>query len=72
MARIVCGPNELDNARYDGKTIDDIRAELHDVLNIPEGAIVLMNGREAQTSSTTVRAGDELEFVKAAGDKGLS
>lgn len=70
MARIVCGPNDIENSRYDGKTIEQVKAELKDVLNIPEGATVLLNGQAAQGTNVSLRAGDELEFVKASGDKG--
>lgn len=70
MARIVCGPNELDNPRYDGKTIQDVKAELREVLNIPEGATVLLNGAASPGCATPLREGDELEFVKPAGEKG--
>jgi hypothetical protein len=69
MAKIICGANELDDSRWDGKTVDQVREELGVVLNIPENAAVLLNGDEAQ-GNATLRSGDELEFVKAAGEKG--
>lgn len=70
MARIVCGPNELDNPHFDGKTIEAIKVELREVLNVPEGATVLLNGAPCQSCATSLRTGDELEFVKPAGEKG--
>lgn len=70
MAKIICGANELDDARWDGKTIDQVREELKTVLNIPEGASVLLNGDEARQTNVALREGDTLEFVKAAGEKG--
>jgi len=69
MAKIICGANELDDARWDGKTVSQVREELGAVLNIPENASVLLNGDEAQ-GNVALRSGDELEFVKAAGEKG--
>lgn len=70
MAKIICGPNELEGDRWDGKTVDQVRQELGIVLNIPEAAAVLLNGRESAQGTVVLRAGDELEFVKAAGEKG--
>lgn len=70
MARIVCGPNEIDNPRYDGKTIEAVKTELREVLNIPDGAAVILNGASSASCATALRAGDELEFVKPAGEKG--
>jgi len=69
MARIICGANELENANFDGKTIEQLKSELRTVLNIPDNATILLNGVEVQ-NNIALRSGDELEFVKAAGDKG--
>lgn len=71
MAKIICGANELDDDRWDGKTIDQVREELEPVLNIPKDAQILLNGDEARQTNVALRAGDELEFVKAAGEKGV-
>lgn len=70
MARIVCGPNQLEGSQYDGKTIEAVRAELRCTLNIPEAATVLLNETPCSSPGTPLRAEDELEFVKAAGEKG--
>ena len=69
MARIVCGANEVTSARFDGKTVESVKGELREILNIPDGADVLVNGAGAGCG-TSLRAGDELEFVKPAGEKG--
>ena len=69
MARIICGANELENANFDGKTIEQLKSELKTVLNIPDNPTTLLNSDEV-TSNVALRSGDELEFVKAAGDKG--
>ncbi|MBI3098428.1 MAG: hypothetical protein HYY93_09335 [Planctomycetes bacterium] len=70
MSKITCGANELDDSRWDGKTIDQVRSELGAVLNIPENAVVLLNGDEVRQGSSTLHENDELEFVKASGEKG--
>ncbi len=70
MARIVCGPNAIDSSRYDGKTIEAVKTELREVINIPEGATVLLNGSPSTTCTTPLRSTDELEFIKSAGEKG--
>lgn len=71
MAKIVSGANELEGAQFDGKSIDQIRTELGPVLNIAKDAVVILNGDEDPSSNSVLRSGDELEFVKAAGEKGL-
>jgi len=70
MARIICGANELEDDRWDGRTVAQIREELGQVLNIPEGAVTRLNGEEGPGANTALRAGDELEFVKPSGQKG--
>ncbi|NUQ35408.1 MAG: hypothetical protein HUU29_10765 [Planctomycetaceae bacterium] len=73
MARIICGTNELDDARWDGKTIAEIRRECKSFLNIPDGARVLLNDDEfVGTEDRALGSDDELEFVKASGEKGYS
>lgn len=70
MSRIICGANELDDTRWDGKSVEQVRSELRCVLNIPDEAVVRLNGEEIRDVSETLRSGDELEFVKPAGSKG--
>lgn len=70
MAKITCGANELADSRWDGKTIDQVRTELGAALNISENAIVLLNGDEVRQGTSVLHADDELEFVKASGEKG--
>lgn len=69
MAKIVCGPNELEGVEWDGKTIEDVKNLLTPILNIPRDATILLNGNQP-SGNVSLRAGDELEFVKASGDKG--
>jgi len=70
MTRIICGANELEDARWEGKTIEQVRNELRCVMNIPDNATVLLNGEEASDPGAALGSGDELEFVKPAGSKG--
>lgn len=68
---VLCGVNELKSDAYAGRSIDDVRRELRTPLNIAEGAEARLNQERVADSSTLLRQGDELEFVKSAGEKGL-
>ena len=70
MPKITCGVNEIENDRYDGKTIAEVRTELGVILNIPANAKVLINDDEATDERTILENDDEVEFVTAAGEKG--
>ena len=70
MPKITCGVNEIENDRYDGKSIAEVRTELGVILNIPANAKVLINDVEATDENTELDSDDEVEFVKAAGEKG--
>ena len=72
MSKIICGANEIEVSRYAGKTIAQVRQELTTALNIPQGSTVLLNDNAVTDENTVLRAGDKLEFVKAAGEKGTS
>lgn len=66
--RVINGVNQLDSDLV-GKTVGQVRAMLAQVLNIAPDAVANVNGERAD-SDRTLEAGDELEFVKAAGEKG--
>ena len=70
MSKIICGANELEIAPYAGKTIAHVRQVAGPVLNIPQGYTVLLNDIAVTDENSVLRAGDELEFVKQAGEKG--
>ena len=70
MPKITCGVNEIENDRYDGKTIAEVRNELGAILNIPSNPTILVNGEPVNDESTRLENDDEVEFVKAAGEKG--
>ena len=72
MSKIICGANEVEIARYAGKTITQVRQELATVLNIPAGCAVLLNDITVADETSVLRATDELEFVKQAGEKGTA
>lgn len=68
--RVIYGVNELE-LDLAGKSIRGIWRALEQVLNIPREARVSVNGAAAD-DEYVVRPGDEIEFQKAAGVKGLA
>ena len=70
MSKITCGANELEITPYAGKTIAHVRQVAGAVLNIPQGCTVLLNDNTVTDENTVLRAADDLEFVKASGEKG--
>lgn len=50
-----------------GKTIAEIRGESADILNLPEDAKAMVDGKEV--AEDFIPEGD-IEFIKEAGDKG--
>lgn len=63
------GVNSIAKPEFSGLTVEQIHNECEDVLNIPEGTSARVNGQNVQMT-TRVQAGQTLEFVKAAGEKG--
>jgi len=68
--KVIYGVNELD-LELEGKAVSEIWKSLEQVFNIPRDAVVTVNGTRVNDSHV-VLAGDELEFTKAAGVKGLA
>lgn len=68
--RVVSGVNELSSDAYVGRSVDEVRRELRTPLNIGDGAEVFLNHERATDPATVLRSGDEIEFVKTAGEKG--
>jgi hypothetical protein len=68
MNQIINGVNTL-SANLVGKSVVDVRTMLSQALNIDPQARPLVNGADAD-ASYILQDGDELEFVKAAGEKG--
>ena len=67
--KVIYGVNELD-LDLAGKSIRGIWKVLEQVLNIPRDAAVSVNGSRVE-DEYVVRPGDEIEFQKQAGVKGL-
>ena len=67
--RIANGVNVLD-ANLAGNSVATVRNMLTQALNIDEEARTLVNGEEV-AGDCILADGDELEFVKASGVKGL-
>jgi hypothetical protein len=68
--KVIYGVNELD-LDLAGKTVRGIWKALEQVLNIPRDAAVSVNGSRVE-DDYVLRPGDEIEFQKQAGVKGLS
>ncbi len=71
MVKLICGINEISNDMFRGKTIEEVIASAGPLLNLPESSklVILVNSEESDVDHV-IEAGDEVEFVKAAGEKG--
>ena len=71
MPKLICGVNTIEVGDAEGKTINEAVRSYGQVLNIPkENCTILVNGDEVTDRDTVISSGDEVEFVKAAGEKG--
>jgi len=52
-----------------GKSVGEVRQALKEPLNIDPRALALVNGRDV-AASYILKQGDQLEFVRLAGEKG--
>jgi hypothetical protein len=68
QVRILYGVHSLE-ADLAGRTVGDIRQALRQALNISPQAVALVDGREVQETFMLL-AGQQLEFVRLAGEKG--
>ena len=66
----MCGANR-NTFQLSGQNVDTARKLLAQILNIEPGATALVNGQEVEGSHVLQR-NDQLEFVKKAGEKGLT
>ncbi len=66
--RVIYGVHSLE-ARIAGRSVDDVRSALRQALNIAPRAVAVVDGREV-LDSYILQAGDTLEFVRLAGEKG--
>jgi hypothetical protein len=69
QVKISYGVHNLE-ATIAGKSVGEVRQALKEPLNIDPRALALVNGRDV-AASYTLREGDQLEFVRLAGEKGL-
>lgn len=66
--RVIYGVHAIE-AGVAGRSVGDVRATLQEALSISSQAVALVNGRQA-TEAHLLQAGETLEFVRVAGEKG--
>ena len=72
MAKVICGVNEVSNESFNGKTVAQVMESAGAVLNIPASPVIVLNGEPVSDRNVPLESGDELEFVKPAGEKGAA
>ncbi len=68
QVKISYGVHSLE-AAIAGKSVAEVRQALKEPLNIDPRALALVNGRDA-AAAYVLKEGDQLEFVRLAGEKG--
>ena len=68
MVKISYGVHNLE-AAIAGKSVSEVRQSLKEPLNIDPRALALVNGRDV-AAAHILKQGDQLEFVRLAGEKG--
>ncbi len=68
LVKISYGVHNLE-AAIAGKSVGEVRQALKEPLNIDPRALALVNGRDV-AASHVLKQGDQLEFVRLAGEKG--
>ena len=68
-ATVLSGAEKLSTEALIGRTVEEIRSDFEDILNIPDDANALVNGRSVD-DYYTLRDGDELVFSRPVGQKG--
>jgi len=66
--KVVCGANTHEG-EFVGMTVGEVRQQLKDVLNIADEAQTSVSG-DVVKDDYVLKEGDNLEFIKKAGDKG--
>ena len=69
QVKVSYGVHSLE-AAIAGKSVGEVRQALKEPLNIDPRALALVNGRDV-AASHILKEGDQLEFVRLAGEKGL-
>lgn len=67
--RVICGVHTLE-AQVAGRTVGEVRAALSQALNVSPAAVAVVDGVEV-AGGHVLREGEQLEFVRLAGEKGL-
>lgn len=68
LVKVSYGVHSLE-AAIAGKAVGEVRQALKEPLNIDPRALALVNGRDV-AASYVLKADDQLEFVRLAGEKG--
>ncbi len=68
LVKVSYGVHSLE-AAIAGKSVGEVRQALKEPLNIDPRALALINGRDV-AASYVLKEGDQLEFVRLAGEKG--
>lgn len=68
QVKVSYGVHSLE-AAIAGKSVSEVRQALKEPLNIDPRALALVNGRDVP-ASYVLKEGDQLEFVRLAGEKG--
>jgi hypothetical protein len=70
MIEVRNGVNSIPIEEIEGKEVHEIRSMLSQALNIDTAAVPTVNGETVNENYVLVD-GDELEFVKPSGEKGI-
>jgi len=68
QVRVLYGVHAIE-ANLAGRAVGDVRQALRQALNISPQAVAVVDGREVE-ESVLLQAGQQLEFVRLAGEKG--
>lgn len=67
---LICGANRMEVAGYVGKTVEDVREEYKEVLNLPDDNVRILVRGDDVDEDYEFRQGDVVDFLRAAGSKG--
>ena len=67
--RFICGANTQELEGVSGKKLGEVKDQLVDVLNIPSPVQCILGGQSV-SDDYELKEGEQIEFVRPAGDKG--
>ncbi len=71
VTKVSCGGNSLPLDNVGGLKLAQLRRKFAEVLNITAAhSVVTINGHQVDENEHTLRGGEEVEFIKPAGQKG--